>query len=354
MGKSELPASALVDAIDDAVLVVDSDDTVVEYNEAFETIVVPDRDSIRGPIETTLAEYPTLRNCIASRDECVVAVETDGETRYLKVSVSSVDSNAGRDLEVVVLHDVTTQQEQQLALERENEQLDQFASFISHDLRNPLDVAMGRTTVIGELVDDPQIQTHLDEIERAHARMLRIIEDVLTLARQGQSINEKTEVEISAVAADAWSHVETNGASLNVETEQFVLADPERLGQVFENLFRNSVEHGSTSDGTESGDDPRDDRGVTVTVGALAEYNGFYVADDGEGIAETDRDRVLEAGFSNDDDGTGLGLGIVSNIAEAHEWDIVVTESESGGARFEFRDVEVLTAETPDGSEGKG
>jgi signal transduction histidine kinase len=301
---------------------------------------------VSEPVASALPAHPALRDCIENRDESVVAVGTDGGRRYCEVSISPVQESADQDLDLVVLHDVTAQREQQRALERENEQLDQFASFMSHDLRNPLDVAMGRTTVIAELVEDPQIREHIDEIDRAHSRMLRIIEDVLTLAREGQSINEKTEVEVGAVAADAWSHVETDDATLVVEDNQFLRADPERLGQVFENLFRNSVEHGSTGNRTESDDSVEDGSGaetVTVTVGCLTEMDGFYVADDGPGIDPDLRDRVLEAGFTGDEDGTGLGLGIVSNIAGAHEWDVDVTESKSGGARFEFVGVDIVT-----------
>jgi len=336
MSESELPASALVDAIDDALFVVDGSDTVVECNGAFEALVGHEGETAGKAVDTVLSGHQALRSHVTDREEGVVAVETD-ETRYVEVSVSTVSNGTDGDYQLVALHDVTDQQEQRQALERENEQLDQFASFISHDLRNPLDVAMGRTTVIGELTDDSQIRSHLDEIERAHSRMLRIIEDVLTLARQGQSINEKTDVDIGTVAADAWSHVETTGAELVVESDQTVRADPERLGQVFENLFRNSLEHGSESNGD-----------VTVTVGSLTDRSGFYVADDGEGIDPDVRGGVLEAGFSGEEDGTGLGLSIVSNIAEAHEWDIGVADSASGGARFEFRGVDVVAEAVPE------
>jgi len=77
---------------------------------------------------------------------------------------------------------------------------------------------------------------------------------------------------------------------------------------------------------------------VTVTVGSLED--GFYVADDGPGIPEADREKVFESGYSTDGDGTGLGLAIVRRIAQAHGWDVTLTTSESGGARFEFHGVE--------------
>jgi Signal transduction histidine kinase len=68
--------------------------------------------------------------------------------------------------------------------------------------------------------------------------------------------------------------------------------------------------------------------------------DGFYLADDGPGIPEEDRDRVLDRGYSTTADGTGLGLAIVATVAEAHGWTVSVTDSIGGGARFEFTGVE--------------
>ena len=67
---------------------------------------------------------------------------------------------------------------------------------------------------------------------------------------------------------------------------------------------------------------------------------GFFVADTGPGIPEPDRGDVFEAGYSTADDGTGFGLRIVKEITDAHGWEISVTESWQGGARFEITDVE--------------
>ena len=97
-----------------------------------------------------------------------------------------------------------------------------------------------------------------------------------------------------------------------------------RLEQLLENLFRNAVDH--------AGED------VTVTVGDLDDE--FYVADDGPGISDDERDRVFEDGYSTVEEGAGLGLAIVAGIAEAHGWSVTVTESEDGGARFEVTGVE--------------
>jgi signal transduction histidine kinase len=89
-----------------------------------------------------------------------------------------------------------------------------------------------------------------------------------------------------------------------------------------ENLYRNSVEHGSTD--------------VTVTVGELDDGSGLYVEDDGPGIDPDDREAVFEAGYSTDSEGTGFGLSIVEEVAEAHGWTVTVTDGADGGARFEL------------------
>jgi signal transduction histidine kinase len=147
-----------------------------------------------------------------------------------------------------------------------------------------------------------------------------LIEDILTLAREGDRVSEMEVVDLGDVCEACWGHVETAEARLEVTTDKTIRADRSRLQQLVENLIRNAVEHG--------GDD------VTVTVGDLD--TGFYVADDGPGIPADERESVFDAGYSTAADGTGFGLSIVSQIVDAHGWQITLTESESGGARFEI------------------
>ncbi|MFC6953588.1 histidine kinase N-terminal 7TM domain-containing protein [Halorubellus litoreus] len=215
-------------------------------------------------------------------------------------------------------------------LERTNERLERFASVVSHDLRNPLNVADGYAELLEERVDDPAV----GEIRTSHDRMRRIIDDVLALA-QDDDVTERKAVSLETLAEDAWEAVDTKDATLAVD-EGTVVADRTRLARVFENLFRNAVEHGSTSSRTGS-DDGIDHGGasVSVTVGPLSDDDGFYVADDGPGIPEDVAGELFEEGVSGDG-GTGLGLAIVADIANAHGWTVeAVTDAD--GARFEVR-----------------
>lgn len=199
-------------------------------------------------------------------------------------------------------------------LEATNEQLEQFAKVISHDLRNPLEVLDGWLDMAQETGDADAFDRCFDAVDR----METLIDEILTLAQAGSVIDDRETVEIEIVASKAWETVDTPEATLAIETDRTVNADPTRLQQLFENLFRNAIEHGGET--------------VTVTVGALSD--GFYVEDDGDGFADESED-VFESGYSTADDGTGFGLAIVREVANAHGWELAATEGADGGARFE-------------------
>ena len=222
----------------------------------------------------------------------------------------------------------------------ESDGVGEVASVISHDLRNPLDVAGAHLRAARETGD----AEHFDAVARSHDRMERIIRDVLTLARGRDAMNPTEGTSIETAAEEAWQSVDTDRATLDVADDLPVTtADPDRVRRLFENLFRNAVEHGSTSSRPEADDavehgstDPQSQApAVAVTVGALEE--GFYVADDGPGIPESEREAVFEPGYSSDDGGTGLGLAIVEEIAAGHGWCLTLTAAADGGARFEVR-----------------
>jgi signal transduction histidine kinase len=153
-----------------------------------------------------------------------------------------------------------------------------------------------------------------------------LLEDMLTLARESEAVEEPEPIVLADVVEACWNTVETPDATLVTATELTIRADESRLQQLLENLVRNAVEHGG--------------EGVTVTVGDLADGTGFYVEDDGRGIPADEREAVFEYGYSTTEDGTGFGLAIVEEIVEAHGWAVAATDGEAGGARFEITGVE--------------
>ncbi|MFB6071205.1 MAG: PAS domain S-box protein [Halanaeroarchaeum sp.] len=226
------------------------------------------------------------------------------------------------------LENAESLREQRARLQRENERLDAFASIVSHDLRNPLNVATGRV----DLASDDCESEHLETAAAALERMDDIVDGVLTWAREGQHVDEdeREPVALDRVANACWRTVETEAASIEVDTDRTVSADESRLQHVFENLFRNAIEYGSQ--GSES------NGSVTIEVGDRPD--GFYVADDGPGIPDDVRERVFDYGYSTPESSTGFGLAIVKDVVEAHGWTIRATEGAAGGARFEIGDVD--------------
>jgi len=246
-------------------------------------------------------------------------VRPSGEERIVEYAATR-DVASGQHL--AVLRDVTEREQRQRRLHRQNERLEDFASVVSHDLRNPLNVAEGSLELAQEECDSE----HLASVDRALDRMGALIEDLLTLAREGEAVSDLEPVDLQALVENCWANVETTDATLVNDVVRPICADESRLKQVVENLVRNAVEHG--------GDD------VTVTVGELDD--GFYVADDGSGIPETKQQTVFDTGYSTSTEGTGFGLSIVEQVVNAHDWDIRLTAGSNGGARFEITSVEVV------------
>lgn len=322
----------LLNAFEDPLVVLAPDDTVLIGNVPFRTLF---DSNIEGePISTVLESYPTLLEAIVDREQRVVTVDQSGVSRSFRVRTYPAGHEPRPPRKLVVhLQELTSEEDQVGPIDCQNEQLGDFATLVSHDLRNPLDVAIGHTTAIDELVDDPEVESHLRQVRDSHTRIQQIITDVLALAQDGHSIDETEPLSLDAVATEAWSYVDTDDAVLSVLTEQSILADAELLTHIFENLFRNAIQHG--------GDE------ITVEIDSLESGAGFFVADNGTGISPERREAVLEPGTSDATDGIGLGLAIVSSIAAAHNWNVTVTESAAGGARFEFTGVEFVSAESP-------
>ena len=212
--------------------------------------------------------------------------------------------------------------------EREREEhvtrLNEFASVLSHDLRNPLSVAKGHMPYVVETLPNEK-QNHAEAINRSLDRIEEIIEDVLEITRTGAPVTEPEPTDVVELATRMWQDMEKGELNPDISVEDIpeIMADQSLLERLLMNLFRNAVEHGGQE--------------VEVTLGALP--NGFYVADDGPGIGEDEREIVFDWHYTTKEGGSGIGLRSVSQIVEGHGWDITVTESTSGGARFDITSV---------------
>jgi signal transduction histidine kinase len=221
-------------------------------------------------------------------------------------------------------------------IQRQNERLDQFASVVSHDLRNPLGVAQLRLNLLKEEIECE----HVESIEHSLDRMETMIDDLLTMARADQTVEDGQveQILLYELAESAWETTRTASATLELAVPDEAVVDGHRslLRTALENLFRNALDH--------------NDPPLTVRVGLLdaadaptddGHRGGFLIEDDGDGIPEDEYDDIFSYGYTTSDEGTGFGLSIVEDVVEAHGWTISIAESDEGGARFEITGVKV-------------
>jgi PAS domain S-box-containing protein len=340
----------MLDTVGDGVYALDEDRRFIAVNEtmteltgytreeligASADLVIPERDAreakqLRTELHRTDTDVVTMTLTIQRQDGGTVPCEV--RFRQLIGPDGEYHGTAG------VARDISDRRERESQLERQNERLEQFARLVSHDLRNPLNVAQTRLELLARTGEEE----HYEKASEAHDRLDDIVEDVLELARRGRTVDEPEPVAVRQLAATAWDLTGGADATLTVTAPGTIRADRSRLQALFENLFRNAVAHAGP--------------GVTVSVGVFGTDRpgggGLFVADDGPGIPLTDREAVFEAGHSTDRSGTGFGLNIVETIAEAHGWAVFVVDADAvdipavpdaSGAAFVFTGVDVQT-----------
>ncbi|MDZ7700751.1 MAG: PAS domain S-box protein [Halobacteriales archaeon] len=278
------------------------------------------------------AVHPDDRDLVESQQSEIVEHRTDaveveyrthpdrGDVEWIRTSMAQVPGGEGADSLIGLSTVITPLKEREADLEGQNDRLEEFASFLSHDLRNPLNVAEGRLALAREEHDSE----NLAAVGRGHDRMRSLIEDLLMMARRPESAGGNESVKLADVAERCWLDLQTETATLRTETDGSIRAEPTQLQQLLENLIGNAIRHG--------GD------GVTVTVGTMDD--GFFVEDDGPGVPAAERERIFDDGYTTVTEGTGLGLSIVRTVADAHGWELGATDGREGGARFEIRGVE--------------
>ncbi len=334
-----------------AVVTLGRDGRVVDYNAVAREYFTVEQ-GIGVPAREFFAALP---------EEAITAIETeevnhfqtgfedDEGGRRFDCTASALgppEENAGR---VIVFSEITERIRREQRLLEQGETLAEFANIVSHDIQGPM-MELRSTARTAVRTDDT---SHVEQVLEAADRMDNLVDDMVELAQSGRQIDDPTPVSLQSVANRAWQSIWTPNATLAIETNQRIAADPDRLQQLLENCFRNAIEHGSSdsvpdadvsqfTSGRQVSPDTATEESATVTVTLRALPTGFAIDDDGKGIPPEEQVRVFARGYTSTTDGTGLGLAIVEQIAAAHGWQITAESSPSGGARIALTDVIVL------------
>lgn len=233
---------------------------------------------------------------------------------------------------MVVLRDLTE-------TERVEKTRRDFIANVSHELRTPLTSIQGYTeTLLDSTSENGHVREFLEIIRKNAARMSRLTEDLLTLARveSGETRFDVQPTAPSELLNDAVESFQdlarTQGIEITIEetANTPVIADREAIHQVFSNLIENAMKYAGTGKRILLGSR---DLGATVQ---------FYVRDLGPGIASEHLPRLFERFYrvdkarSRESGGTGLGLAIGKHIILAHHGTIRAESELNHGSAFLF------------------
>jgi two-component system phosphate regulon sensor histidine kinase PhoR len=335
---------SLLNSMQEAVIAVDAEGKVLWVNGRMKRLVstggrvgAPVVETVRDPSFLTAVEGALRR-----RETCSARATALLPGRVFQVTAAPMPlyRNGARPGSaagsvpgaVAVLHDLSD-------IERVEKTRRDFIANVSHELRTPLTSVRGYTEM---LLDSPAAddatRESLDIILKNTARMTRLTDDLLVLARveSGEQQFARRRTDPSDLLQDALETfgmaVREQGLELMIEdtTHDPVPADPEAIHQVFANLITNAIAYA------------REGGKIVLGASSRAEVVEFYVRDYGPGIASEHLPRLFERFYrvdkarSRESGGTGLGLAIVKHIVRAHEGDVRAESHLGRGSTFYF------------------
>jgi two-component system, OmpR family, phosphate regulon sensor histidine kinase PhoR len=333
---SQHELETLLNSMQDAVIAVDVDGRVQWANRGMDRLLLraprlnaPLIDSVRDPDFLAAIQE-------AARDHVVTTARSNTIVSGRTFDVTAAPMPGGGA--VAVLRDLTE-------TERMEKTRRDFIANVSHELRTPLTSIQGYTeTLLDGAIEDNHVRDFLEIIRKNGARMSRLTEDLLTLARveSGEHRFDMQQVsadELLQAALESFHEVaRTYGVELVIENSvpsANVNADREAIHQIFSNLIENAMKYAAT--------------GKKVILGARAAERGvefgveFYVRDFGPGISSEHLPRLFERFYrvdkarSRESGGTGLGLAIAKHIVLAHGGTIRAESELNHGSTFFFK-----------------
>ena len=312
---------------DDPAVFLDSEGRVQDYTPAARAAFPELADGLGRPLEEVV---PELAGTPDSGEAVIETERTEGVRYYLTATSRLELGEVGGQM--VVLSDVTTAERRRRELARHNQQLEEFAGALNHELRNVIQIIDSRLAVANERMDrgsEPVVHESVERASEMTDRMASLVDDFNSLARYGQTVEELATVALASAARDAWSHADTEQLSLTTNGDTTIEADPGRLRQLLINAFEFARHNGADA----------------VRIEPLDE--GFVVTGNGEPpTGETSR--YFAFGEAVPDAESGMKLPNVRAFARVHGWSVEIDTGYTDGVRVVVQGVSVRQQEHND------
>lgn len=209
-----------------------------------------------------------------------------------------------------------------------------FVADASHELKSPVASLLTMAEVAFQNPERITMTRFTTDVGIEARRLALIVDDLLILASsdEGAFTLQPVSFDLAKLVAEETAHLAATGIEVNLDraTSSPVVADRRRIAQVVRNLVDNAARHAH--------------RRIWIEIGLVEGAVELVVADDGPGIAKTDRERVFERFVRLDDSrsraegGTGLGLAVAQAIVHAHNGSIdIIDDPQYPGAVLRIR-----------------
>lgn len=320
--------TALVSSFDNPIVLLTHDGRIRDYNQRAAALLPPAENALGEPLE---AVAPELHAAI-ERPGDVVEVRHDDGTAFYTGRPAPLMQGEETVGEVLVYDDVTDIERQRRELERQNEQLNDLSVALNHELRNAITVLQGFLDQSAQSVTHGTVDFDSSDVRRANnavGRMQRVIGDLSTLARYGQTPETTSECEIRPTVAAAFATEGVEGVEYTVERDATIVANHPRLEALFVEAFQ--FAHAN--------------RASTVTVGVSDDV--LTITGDGDPLSPAVVDDALEFGPPEPRGRAEMSLPNIRLLARAQGWTAHVDESYEDGVRIRIRDITVVSADEP-------
>lgn len=330
------------------LLEVDNEDVILLANQSFCDMSGYSLLDLIGTKASNLLSNIGDKNVVQTKNEMrssglsdsyeVTAKTKDGQTKFWMISGApnynvkgEIVGSIGVHLDITQQKSLELQKEQLLVrLEKQNEQLNEYAQIVSHDLKSPLRsihslISWIKEDNIGEF--SPQSVEYLKMIENKVEKMDHLIHGILTYSKIDTLEITNENIDLNEVINNIVNiiHIPDNIAVTILSKLPTIIADKYRIQQLFQNLIGNAVTYIDKPNGL-------------VEVDFIEENNHFIfsVKDNGPGIAKENQEKIFKIfqSFTKHDKSTGIGLSIVKRIIANYNGDIWIESELNVGTTF--------------------
>jgi PAS domain S-box-containing protein len=322
-------SETVINSVTSGVIAVKNDGTITTVNPEAARVVGTRPDDLMGRNIEKIPEFDALwqkmKQSIRSNkplERLLISIKNlDGKTIPIGLSVSPMTSSNTKFSGCVgIMRDLSEVKnlEEKLKHAERLSYLGNMASWVAHEIRNPLTVINGFSQLLIHTEDKEKIKTFSTEIQKGTKRINHIIEDILTFARTKPQV-KSAEINLRTLMTQITENLANVRIFIKGDENPMVNGEEESFTSLFTNLINNSI------------DAMNKDPEIIVNFKSTRKWIVTEIIDNGKGMSEDDMKKLFTPFFTTKSRGTGLGLAIVKKIVDDHNGKLEIVSKEGTG-----------------------